>query len=69
MYSGELTEMVGEGKHNILASEQHGFRNNSSIQTASYNLLNVLLALNNKSIVGGIFCDLSKAFHCVDHDI
>jgi hypothetical protein len=29
----------------------------------------VLNALNNKQIVGGIFCDLTKAFDCVDHDL
>ena len=32
-------------------------------------LNNALLALNNKTIVGGIFCVLSKAFDCVDHEI
>jgi hypothetical protein len=25
--------------------------------------------MNNKQIVGSIFCDLEKAFDCVDHDI
>ena len=56
--------------NSILASEQHGFRNNSSVETATFHLLNnTLLALNNKSIVGGIFCGLSKAFDCVDHEI
>jgi hypothetical protein len=47
--------------HNILAQEQYGFRNNLSTEAASFNLLNnVLDALNNKSMVGGIFCDRQK---------
>jgi hypothetical protein len=29
----------------------------------------VLNALNNKQIVGGMFCDFTKAFDCVGHDI
>jgi len=29
----------------------------------------ILTALNNNSLVGGIFCDLQKAFDCVNHDI
>jgi len=32
-------------------------------------LINVLNALNNKQIEGVIFCGLTKAFDCVDHDI
>jgi len=37
---------------------------------ASYNLINnILEALNTKFIVGGIFCDLTKAFDCVNHTI
>ena len=35
---------------------------------ASYKLIHdMLTALSNKSSVGGIFCDLEKAFHCVNH--
>jgi hypothetical protein len=29
----------------------------------------MVLALNNKLTVGGIFCDLEKAFNSVSHDI
>jgi len=36
--------------------------------TAAYSLINeVLDALNSKKLVGGIFCDLKKAFDSVDH--
>ena len=39
-------------------------------ENADYKLINeVLNALNNKQIVGVIFCDLTKALDCVDHDI
>jgi hypothetical protein len=37
---------------------------------ASYKLTNdILTSLNNKLLVGGIFCDLQQAFDCVDHDL
>jgi F0F1-type ATP synthase alpha subunit len=55
--------------NNILAKEQYGFRNNSSTEIASYNLINnILEALNNKMWVGGIFYDLTKASDHVNHD-
>ena len=53
-----------------MASEQFGFRHNSSMDLASYTLIQeVLTALNNKTKVGGIFCNLQKAFDCVIHNI
>jgi len=36
-------------QNNILATEQYGFRNNSSTEKVSFKLINeILLALNNK---------------------
>jgi len=56
--------------YKILADEQYGFRDYTSTDNAAYNLLlNITTALNNKQIVGGIFCDLSKAFDCINSEI
>jgi hypothetical protein len=57
-------------KNNIISKEQYGFQRGFTMENTVYKLISeVLNALNNKQIVGGIFCDLSKAFDCVDHDI
>jgi hypothetical protein len=56
--------------NNVLVKEQFGFRHALSTDDASYHLINnILNALNNKEVVGGIFCDLHKAFDCVNYDI
>jgi len=54
----------------IKKKNQYGFRINSSIEAASYDVINeILKAMNNRLPVGGIFCDLQKAFYCVNHEI
>jgi hypothetical protein len=56
--------------NNILVGEQYGFRRGLSIEYAAHSLTNsILTAWNNKLYVGGIFCNLTKAFNCVDHNI
>jgi hypothetical protein len=57
-------------KCDILVKEQFGFREGLSTDTATYALLNsVLLSLDKKHLVGGLFRDLQKPFDCVNHYI
>jgi hypothetical protein len=52
----------------ILANELFGFRSRTYTDLASFHLISKILeALNNRLLVGGIFCDLRKAFDCMDH--
>jgi hypothetical protein len=56
--------------NNILVNEQFGFREKLSTEMATYTLLkNVLSSLDRKNFVGGLFCDLQKAFDCANHNI
>jgi hypothetical protein len=56
--------------NSILVHEQYGFRTHPSTEQAAFTLINsILTAMNNKLIAGGIFCELQKAFNCVNHKI
>jgi hypothetical protein len=56
--------------NSILVKEQFGFRKDLTTEKATYGLINdILSALNDKLFMGGIFCDLAKAFDSVSHDI
>ena len=54
----------------ILGTEKYGFRLGLRTNSATYNLMTEILnAINNKLLVGGILCDLEEAFVFVNHDI
>jgi hypothetical protein len=52
-----------------LVTEQSGFGEKASAEMAMYTLLNNILSLDNKNYVCGLFCNLQKAFDCVNHNI
>jgi hypothetical protein len=57
-------------KYDILSTEQYGFRVGYRTDNATYKLTTEILnAMNNKLLVGGIFCDLEKALDGVNHHI
>jgi hypothetical protein len=54
----------------ILVPGHFGFRQGKSTDNAAFKLTNsVLKSTNQKMHFGEIFCDLTKAFNCVNHEI
>jgi len=56
IYKRLITHFIS---NNIFTNSQYGFRKKSSTDKAAYKLIHdILIALNNKRIVGGVFFDL-----------
>ena len=69
IYSRLLTHIC---MNDILVDEQYGFRPYISTEIASYSLINEIIQLQQIAKcqwVGVTFCDLEKAFDCVNHRI
>ena len=57
-------------KFGIIFKGQYGFQKNKSTIDAIIDFIeNLVESTNNHTTIIGIFCDLSKAFDCVDHSI
>lgn len=57
-------------KFHVLSSSQHGFLKSKSTSTAIENFYSdVLLEMEKKNTVVGVYCDLSKAFDTVSHSL
>jgi hypothetical protein len=67
MYKGVIDFLIS---NSILAGEQFGFRENLSTENTKFSFTEEILgALSNRMHVGGISCNLTKAFECVNHEL
>jgi len=68
-FSGCACDRPGVQDNNLLVDDQYGFREKISIENAIYTLLNYILSeLDKRNHIGSLFCDLQKAFDCVNHE-
>ena len=57
-------------ENKLLSKEQFGFRRNLSTSSAINLLTNsILLSFEKSNLVGGLFCDIHKAFDSINHEI
>jgi hypothetical protein len=67
MYSRLIKHL---NEYNILSNHQFGFRANLGTDDAIFGLISgILNSLNHKKIGWRHFCDLKKAFDCVNHEV
>lgn len=57
-------------KYKVLSDQQFGFRKNKNINIAIFDFLKeVMTSIDKKVPVVSMYCDMSKAFDCVNHQI
>lgn len=57
-------------KWNVINESQYGFQRGKSTESALLNFINAVLeALDGSQRAVGVFCDLSRAFDCVNHQL